>query len=157
MHRLRWWWFFWVQTAAIVGLSAFGYIEALLRADTTHLGPAILVLYAIFTGYVGRLTIQADLWNYAVVCESKLAALRRKLKACDLMVKSLVILGIIGTTSGLLLMLNAAFGGDMNPTTVLAGLKHGLSTLGITTLVGLACYLLLEVQVVNLEYALEAR
>ncbi len=147
MHRLRWWFIFWVNLAVLGGLSLYGVTQRLWEVDTTKLGPTIIALYFVYTCYVGRLTILAH----------RGVRLAPLLRACTLMVKSLVILGIIGTTIGLLIMLNAAFGGDMNPTTVLAGLKHGLSTLGITTLVGLACYLLLEIQVVNLEYAIESR
>lgn len=147
MHRLRWWFAFWISLAALVGLTVSGLSSTLWEVDTTRLGPTIIGLYLVFTCYIGRLTVLA--------AENK--ALKRHLKACDLMVKSMVILGIIGTTVGLLIMLNAAFGGAMDPTVVLQGLKHGLSTLGITTLIGLVCYLALEIQVVNLEYAIEAR
>jgi hypothetical protein len=152
MCRLKWWFFFCVSFLSGSICFLFGLTQALWAADATKLGPLILLLYFGFSGYIGYLTYRAEIDRDRYSRER----VQMHLKSCDLMVKSMVILGIIGTAAGLLLMLNSAFAGDMNPTMVLAGLKKGLSTLGISTLVGLVCYLLLEVQVVNLEYALES-
>lgn len=149
MCRLKWWFMFCVSLLALIGGSVLGWVQAIWDVDAVKIGPVILLVYFTFSLFVGWLTYHAEKRTMPA------RYIEQHLKSCYLAVKSMVVLGIIGTTAGLLIMLNMAFGGAMEPTVVLQGLRVGLSTLGVTTLVGLICYLALELQVVNLEYALE--
>lgn len=149
MGRLKWWFVFCMSVVAVVVASFLGWTQTMWVVDDTKLGTIIVGLYFVFSVFVGWLTYKAESPSKADV--------ERYLRLAYLAVKSMVVLGIIGTTAGLLIMLHMAFSGaGFNPTTVLLGLKTGLSTLGISTLVGLVCYLALELQVVNLEYTLDA-
>ena len=56
MYRLRWWWFLFVNVVALGGLAAFDLLQTMWHADATHLGAAILLMYAGWTAWVGRLT-----------------------------------------------------------------------------------------------------
>ncbi len=139
---------FCLSVVALGGAYSVGWLQTVWNVDETKIGSVIIGLYFIFTVFIGWLTHQAE--------KVKSSTVEQHIKACYLAVKSMVVLGIIGTTAGLLIMLSSAFGtADLNPTMVLMGLKNGLSTLGISTLVGLICYLALECQVVNLEYAVD--
>lgn len=148
MCLLKWWFMFCLSILAFVGAFFPGWAQAVWNTDETKISILIITLYFSFSVFIGWLTYQAEkLRNFQV---------EKHLKSCHMAVKSMIVLGIIGTTAGLLIMLHLAFASpDLNPTAVLMGLKTGLSTLGITTIVGLICYLALELQVVNLEYALE--
>lgn len=148
MHLLKWWFVFCLSIVALGGAYSIGWLQTVWTVDETKIGSLIIGLYFSFTIFIGWLTYQAE--------KVKSSLVEQHLKTCYLAVKSMVVLGIIGTTAGLLIMLSSAFGtAELNPTAVLLGLKNGLSTLGISTLVGLVCYLALEWQVVNLEYAVD--
>ena len=160
MYRLKWWFLFCASIVAVIASTFLGWMHSVIVADITKISLIILISYFSCSMFVGWLTYKAETQRayYLDPAQNKSTnfLVERHLKACYMAVKSMIILGIIGTTAGLLVMLNLAFGSaDMTPVTVLNGLKTGLSTLGITTLLGLICYLLLELQVVNLEYALE--
>lgn len=148
MCLLKWWFMFCISVLAFAGSFFTGWAQATWFADETKISVLIIFLYFSFSIFIGWLTYQSErLKNFSV---------EKHLKSCHMAVKSMIVLGIIGTTAGLLIMLHLAFASpDLNPSTVLMGLKTGLSTLGITTIVGLICYLALELQVVNFEYALE--
>lgn len=149
MCLLKWWFMFCLSVLAFAGAFFPGWAQALWSIDETKISILIVSLYFSFSIFIGWLTYQAEKLQ-------KTYEVEKHLKSCYMAVKSMVVLGIIGTTAGLLIMLHLAFGvADFNPTGVLTGLKTGLSTLGVTTIVGLICYLALELQVVNLEYALE--
>ena len=73
---------------------------------------------------------------------------------------SCLALGMIGTVIGFLLMLGTAFS-DLDVTSsealqaALASMAVGMSTALYTTLIGLVCSLIIKVQLMNLEVALE--
>ena len=74
--------------------------------------------------------------------------------------ESCLALGMIGTVIGFLLMLGTAFS-DLDVTSsealqaALASMAVGMSTALYTTLIGLVCSLIIKVQLMNLEVALE--
>lgn len=135
-----------------------GLPQSMWRLDESHMGGLILFCYFGFSMFIGWLTHQAEKHGRRVKFsykEPEVAVESFHMKSCELMAESMLILGIIGSAISMLIMLNSAFGGAVNPTTVLNGVKAGLSTLGISTVVGLGAYLLLRVQIVNLQYAIE--
>lgn len=146
MCRLKWWFILVVSLFAVAGSFALGWMQTLWANDHIKMAPAILVLYFIYTGFVGWLTYQAERFKQFDLVE-------RHLKSCNLMSISLITLGIIGTSAGLVDLVHAFNSSD--PMVVLTGLKNGLMTLGTSTLVGLSTYLAFEIQTTNLEYALD--
>ena len=147
---LKWWLIF---CLALLATGVSGYFDlhnTLYVADTTKLSFLILGLCFITSIWIGRKTYHVgvkDDYDQSTdvgwfVSESCLA------------------LGMIGTVIGFLLMLGTAFS-DLDVTssealqTALASMAVGMSTALYTTLIGLVCSLIIKVQLMNLEVALE--
>lgn len=147
---LKWWLIF---CLALLATGVSGYFDlhnTLYVADTTKLSFLILGLCFITSIWIGRKTYHVgvkDDYDQSTdvgwfVSESCLA------------------LGMIGTVIGFLLMLGTAFS-DLDVTSsealqaALASMAVGMSTALYTTLIGLVCSLIIKVQLMNLEVALE--
>lgn len=139
---LRWWLIFWLSVGAALTAGALGFFPYLWRGDASYLSWACLGLYALMTAFMGQLTHRAR--NGCDV--------REHLPLCAAMVGNLTKLGLIGTLAGFMMIPAAIKAGMSDPATVLSLAADGLSTAGLTTIVGLVCSILLHLQVINLRY-----
>lgn len=143
---LRWWLIFWLSVAAAVAAGWLGFYDYLWKADTSHLSWACLALYALMTVFIGQLTCRSRRGNQAFAAH---------LPLCWYAAASLMALGLIGTLVGILAIPSAIAGGLTDPARVLTRAAEGLSTASLTTIVGLACSMLLRLQLINLQYLLD--
>ena len=127
----------------------FGAIEYIAHADATRLSFVILIAYVFGSIFVGRLTYTARTGDQEFC---------NHLPACWFISELMLGLGMIGTLVGFLILLQSAFGGQLDLSSaesaqrVLASMAVGFATAGLTTLVGLGASLLIKMQLINLEY-----
>lgn len=143
---LRWWLIFWLSIAAAVGAGALGFYPYLWRSDASFLSWACMGLYVLMTAFVGQLTAQARRSQH--FCQH--------LPLCWFAANTLLGLGMIGTLIGFMMLLQSLQGVGASPDLqkILGAMMIGFSTAGLTTIVGLACSLLLKLQLINLQYQL---
>jgi hypothetical protein len=141
---LKWWIQF---TASAFGAAIawhLGWWDALWYADVTKISIAILAIFVfatILTGYISKNDSERNrhYGNYVWFAS-----------------EAMITLGMIGTVSGFLLMLNSAFS-DLdvkdvaNVQEAIADMAVGMSTALSTTLIGLICSVLTKLQMVILE------
>lgn len=140
---LRWWLIFWLSVFAAVGAGALGFFPYLWRSDASYLSWACLGVYALMTAFVGQLTCRARKGDHGFLAH---------LPLCWFAANSLMALGLIGTLVGFLIIPEAISHGLTDPAKVLGQAAVGLSTAALTTIVGLACSILLKLQIINLQY-----
>ena len=137
---LRWWLIFCLSILA-GGIAVFFDIhEELYQADQTKISFLILTIFLVTSLWIGWVTKLQD----------------RTVEIGWFIAEACLALGMIGTVTGFLLMLNGAFAEiDLsNPTTIQSSLTKmalGMSTALYTTLTGLICSLALKIQLVNVE------
>ena len=142
---LRWWLIFWMSVAAAAAAGALGFFQYLWRSDASYLSWGCLAIYLLMTGFVGQLTQQS---------RRGAQEFQQHLPVCWFVSNALLSLGLIGTLVGFLLIPEAIKGGLTDPEKVLMQAADGLSTAGLTTIVGLVCSMLLKLQLLNLQYLL---
>jgi hypothetical protein len=147
---LKWWLIFCLTLLAIVILGYFNLHNILYEADTTKLSFFIFGLFFVTSIWLGRKTYQVDVEE----------DYDQSTEVGWFISESCLALGMIGTVIGFLLMLGTSFS-DLDVTSsealqsALASMALGMSTALYTTLIGLVCSLIIKVQLVNLEVALE--
>ena len=151
MHFLLKWWLM-VCLVILGGIISvyFGMHTRLYEADVTKLSFVILSVFVLTSGWIGKKT--ADL-AYREDYEQKTGVGWFIAESC-------LALGMVGTVTGFLYMLGTAFSGiDVSNTVTLQNalmqMATGMSTALYTTLIGLISSLLIKVQLINLEVALE--
>ena len=146
---LKWWLIF---CMTILGIGACFYFDVhnnLYDADITRLSFLILIIFGCTSVWIGTLTYRV--WI--------LQDYEQKADVGWFISESCLALGMVGTVTGFLIMLGTAFANvDVsNAITLqnaLSDMAIGMSTALWTTLVGLICSLIIKVQLVNLEVAL---
>ena len=146
---LKWWLIFCLTLVGMCTCVYFNIHKELYAADVTRLSFLIISIFTCTSIWIGMKTykvgIQQDYDQRSdvgwFISESCLA------------------LGMVGTVTGFLIMLGTAFANvDVsNAVTLqqaLSDMATGMSTALWTTLVGLVCSLIIKVQLVNLEVAL---
>ena len=146
---LKWWLIFCLTLVGMCTCVYFNIHKELYAADVTRLSFLIISIFSCTSVWIGmktyRVGIQQDYNQQSnvgwFISESCLA------------------LGMVGTVTGFLIMLGTAFANvDVsNAVTLqqaLSDMATGMSTALWTTLVGLVCSLIIKVQLVNLEVAL---
>ena len=118
----------------------FDIHKELYEADQTKISFLILTIFVLTSIWIGVITKLQD----------------RTVELGWFIAEACLALGMIGTVTGFLLMLNGAFTQiDLsNPTTIqnsLINMALGMSTALYTTLTGLVCSLALKIQLVNVE------
>ena len=137
---LRWWLIFCLSVLAGGIAIYFDIHKELYNADQTKISFLILTIFVISSLWIGWVTKMQD----------------RTVEIGWFIAEACLALGMIGTVTGFLLMLNGAFAEiDLsNPTTIQTSLTKmalGMSTALYTTLTGLICSLALKIQLVNVE------
>ena len=146
---LKWWLIF---CLTMIGLSASVYFDVhkhLYEADVTRLSYVIIFIFACTSLWIGGKTYQVSVKeDYSQSSE-----------VGWFIAESCLALGMVGTVTGFLLMLGTAFANvdvtnSVTLQNALADMAVGMSTALYTTLVGLISSLIIKVQLVNLEVAL---
>ena len=146
---LKWWLIFCLTLVGMCTCVYFNIHKELYAADVTRLSFLIISIFSCTSVWIGmktyRVGIQQDYNQQSnvgwFISESCLA------------------LGMVGTVTGFLIMLGTAFenvdvSNAMTLQQALSDMATGMSTALWTTLVGLVCSLIIKVQLVNLEVAL---
>lgn len=148
---LRWWFIVCFSAFGLVVAAGFGFFPYLWQSDATKLSFVALTLFVGTSAFIGLLT-------YSAIDGDQLFA--KHLSMCWYLAEMLLGIGMIGTLIGFLILLQGAFGGQLDLTNaesaqkVLSGMAVGFATAGLTTLVGLTTSLILKLQLINLEYQL---
>ena len=141
MKALLKWWLIFCLTVLAGGIAIYFDIhKELYNADQTKISFLILTIFVLSSLWIGWVTKMQD----------------RTVEIGWFIAEACLALGMIGTVTGFLLMLNGAFAEiDLsNPTTIQTSLTKmalGMSTALYTTLTGLICSLALKIQLVNVE------
>ncbi len=147
VFNLKWLLLFVSSLVALAVCSMLGLVQKLWDVDSTKISFGILMLYLLVSPFIGWLTAHAP---YQTVVDYR--------RACRFTPELMVGLGMLGTVIGFLLMLGLAFKG-LDPSNLestkeaLTRISSGISVALTTTLVGLACSLMLQLQLVNLDIA----
>ena len=146
---LKWWLIFCITILGLGTCLYFDMHKNLYEADVTRLSFLILIIFGCTSIWIGSLTYKVGV----------LEDYNQRSEVGWFISESCLALGMVGTVTGFLIMLGTAFANvDVtNAVTLqqaLSDMAVGMSTALWTTLVGLVCSLVIKVQLVNLEVAL---
>ena len=146
---LKWWLIFCLIVLGIGTCFYFDVHKSLHESDITRLSYLIISIFLCTSIWIGTKTYKVGI----------LQDYEQKSDVGWFISESCLALGMVGTVTGFLIMLGTAFENvDVtNAVTLqqaLADMATGMSTALWTTLVGLVCSLIIKVQLVNLEVAL---
>lgn len=146
---LKWWLIFCLTILGIGTSIYFDVHKSLYDADITRLSFLILFIFGCTSIWIGSLTYKVGV----------LEDYNQRSEVGWFISESCLALGMVGTVTGFLIMLGTAFANvDVsNAVTLqkaLSDMAVGMSTALWTTLIGLVCSLVIKVQLVNLEVAL---
>ena len=147
---LKWWL---IICLTILGLLTGVYFDMhnhIYDADVTKLSFLILAIFSGTSIWIGKKTYRLE----------KYAEYEQTTDVGWFMAETCLALGMVGTVTGFLLMLGTAFSNiDVSNSAslqkALEFMAVGMSTALYTTLVGLICSLIIKVQLVNLEVAID--
>ena len=146
---LKWWLIFCLIVLGIGTCFYFDVHKSLHESDITRLSYLIISIFLCTSIWIGTKTYKVGI----------LQDYEQKSDVGWFVSESCLALGMVGTVTGFLIMLGTAFANvDVtNAVTLqqaLSDMAIGMSTALWTTLVGLICSLIIKVQLVNLEVAL---
>ena len=146
---LKWWLIFCLTLLGMCTCVYFNIHKDLYAADVTRLSFLIISIFTCTSVWIGTKTYKVGI----------LQDYNQQSDVGWFVSESCLALGMVGTVTGFLIMLGTAFANvDVtNSTTLqqaLSDMATGMSTALWTTLVGLVCSLIIKVQLVNLEVAL---
>ena len=146
---LKWWLIFCLTLLGLCACVYFNIHKDLYAADVTRLSFLIISIFICTSVWIGSKTYKVGIHQ----------DYDQKSDVGWFISESCLALGMVGTVTGFLIMLGTAFENvDVtNSATLqqaLSDMATGMSTALWTTLVGLVCSLIIKVQLVNLEVAL---
>ena len=146
---LKWWLIFCLTLLGAGTLVYFDIHEQIYDADITKLSFLIISIFFITSIWIGNKTYKLE----------KFDEYDQDTSVGWFIAESCLALGMVGTVTGFLLMLGTAFSNiDVSNSAslqkALEFMAVGMSTALYTTLVGLICSLIIKVQLVNLEVAI---
>ena len=146
---LKWWLIFCLTLLGLCACVYFNIHKDLYAADVTRLSFLIISIFICTSVWIGTKTYKIGIHQ----------DYNQKSDVGWFISESCLALGMVGTVTGFLIMLGTAFANvDVtNAVTLqqaLSDMAVGMSTALWTTLVGLVCSLIIKVQLVNLEVAL---
>jgi len=146
---LKWWLIFCLTLLGLCMCVYFNIHKDLYAADVTRLSFLIISIFICTSVWIGTKTYKIGIHQ----------DYNQKSDVGWFISESCLALGMVGTVTGFLIMLGTAFANvDVtNAATLqqaLSDMAIGMSTALWTTLVGLVCSLIIKVQLVNLEVAL---
>ena len=149
IHVLKWWLIFCLTMLGIGICVYFNLHINLYESDMTKISFLILLIFACTSIWIGNKTYLVD----------RLEDYNQRADVGWFVAESCLALGMVGTVTGFLIMLGTAFSNiDVSNAAslqqALSDMAIGMSTALYTTLIGLVCSLIIKVQLVNLEVAL---
>ena len=146
---LKWWLIFCLTLLGCAIGTYFNMHNLIYDADATKLSFLIIVIFFCTSVWIGNKTYRLGKYD----------DYDQDTKVGWFVAESCLALGMVGTVTGFLLMLGTAFSNiDVtNSASLQKALEFmavGMSTALYTTLVGLICSLIIKVQLVNLEVAI---
>ena len=146
---LKWWLIFCLTLLGVGTLIYFDIHKQIYDADITKLSFLIMSIFFITSIWIGNKTYKLE----------KFDEYDQDTSVGWFVAESCLALGMVGTVTGFLLMLGTAFSNiDVSNSAslqkALEFMAVGMSTALYTTLVGLICSLIIKVQLVNLEVAI---
>ena len=146
---LKWWLVFCLTLLGLCTCVYFNIHKDLYAADVTRLSFLIISIFTCTSIWIGTKTYKVGIQQ----------DYNQKSDVGWFIAESCLAIGMVGTVTGFLIMLGTAFANvDVtNSVTLqqaLSDMAIGMSTALWTTLVGLVCSLIIKVQLVNLEVAL---
>jgi len=146
---LKWWLIFCLTLLGCAIGTYFNMHNLIYDADVTKLSFLIIVIFFCTSVWIGNKTYRLGKYD----------DYDQDTKVGWFVAESCLALGMVGTVTGFLLMLGTAFSNiDVtNSASLQKALEFmavGMSTALYTTLVGLICSLIIKVQLVNLEVAI---
>ena len=146
---LKWWLIFCLTLLGMCTCVYFNIHKDLYAADVTRLSFLIISIFTCTSIWIGTKTYKVGIQQ----------DYNQKSDVGWFIAESCLAIGLVGTVTGFLIMLGTAFANvDVtNSVTLqqaLSDMAIGMSTALWTTLVGLVCSLIIKVQLVNLEVAL---
>ena len=146
---LKWWLVFCLTLLGLCTCVYFNIHKDLYAADVTRLSFLIISIFTCTSIWIGLKTYKVGIQQ----------DYNQKSDVGWFIAESCLAIGMVGTVTGFLIMLGTAFENvDVtNSATLqqaLSDMATGMSTALWTTLVGLVCSLIIKVQLVNLEVAL---
>ena len=146
---LKWWLIFCLIVLGLCTCFYFDVHKNLYESDITRLSYLIISIFLCTSIWIGTKTYKVGI----------LQDYEQRTDVGWFVSESCLALGMVGTVTGFLIMLGTAFANvDVtNAVTLqqaLSDMAIGMSTALWTTLVGLVCSLIIKVQLVNLEVAL---
>ena len=149
IHVLKWWLIAWLTMLGIGICVYFNLHINLYESDITKISYLIIIVFVCTSIWIGNKTYLVD----------RLEDYNQRADVGWFVAESCLALGMVGTVTGFLIMLGTAFSNiDVsNAATLqqaLSDMAIGMSTALYTTLIGLVCSLIIKVQLVNLEVAL---
>jgi len=140
---LKWWLIFCLTLLGLCTCVYFNIHKDLYAADVTRLSFLIISIFTCTSIWIGTKTYKVGIQQ----------DYNQKSDVGWFISESCLALGMVGTVTGFLIMLGTAFA-NVTLQQALADMAVGMSTALWTTLVGLVSSLIIKVQLVNLEVAL---
>ena len=154
---LKWWLFLCVQGAVISIANHFQFYQSLFMKDRTRIGFGILTILIVTSIWIGQKVYKLSKLN---VTKSMKEGLMNDLSIQWFIAESCLVLGLVGTVCGFIIMLGTAFV-DIDVSNIhsmqnaLSQMSIGMSAALYTTLMGLLSSLVIKIQLVNVERAIE--
>jgi len=146
---LKWWLIFCLTLLGMCTCVYFNIHKDLYAADVTRLSFLIISIFTCTSIWIGTKTYKVGIQQ----------DYNQKSDVGWFVSESCLALGMVGTVTGFLIMLGTAFenvdvSNAVTLQNALSDMALGMSTALWTTLIGLICSLIIKVQLVNLEVAL---
>jgi len=154
---LRWWLFLCVQGAVFAIANHFGFFQDLFDKDPTRIGFGILIILVVTSIWIGQKVYKLSRLDVTPPMKEELT---NDLSIQWFIAESCLVLGLVGTVCGFILMLGTAFV-DIDVSNIqsmqnaLSLMSIGMSAALYTTLMGLLSSLVIKIQLVNVERAIE--
>ena len=147
---LKWWLIFCLTLLGCGVATYFNIHSHIYDSDVTKLSFLIITIFFCTSVWIGNKTYKLEKYD----------DYDQDTKVGWFVAESCLALGMVGTVTGFLLMLGTAFSNiDVSNSAslqkALEFMAVGMSTALYTTLVGLICSLIIKVQLVNLEVAID--
>jgi hypothetical protein len=154
---LKWWLFLCLQGAVFAIANHFNFFQDLVVKDPTRIGFGILIILIVTTIWIGQKVYKLSKLNVMSTMKDELL---NDLSMQWFIAESCLVLGLVGTVCGFILMLGTAFV-DIDVSNIqsmqnaLSQMSIGMSAALYTTLMGLLSSLVIKIQLVNVERAIE--
>ena len=154
---LKWWLFLCVQGAVLAIANHFGFFQDLFEKDPTRIGFGILGILLVTSIWIGKKVYKLSRLNVTATMKEELV---NDLSIQWFIAESCLVLGLVGTVCGFIIMLGTAFvnidvGNILSMQNALSQMSIGMSAALYTTLMGLLSSLIIKIQLVNVERAIE--